>query len=328
MIWILLIIGLITIFTYQKKDRTLKQQVDSYGGMGEKYKYLIDKFENQPDTEIVKISRDEVIINNTCKSTDNFILITELYREFQVIWTLNIAGTERHKKEWKFPETYPQDKIYHILKEHIDWKFKDIFGDDYKSSCKTEMKSIENVSNDNLLNSKWDSIIELEGVDDSFKKVINAFLKKDNISVERFIENQKANEICKTYGLKNWEKAQSLSAYENKEVINCTKTFRDNFADNILNRSPDLVDWFYIAYPDVQVWFDEVKLYYQIIIKQNGEKYFSNGKVNYEFYRLIIDDYLKSNSILECSNKIPYGLTKDEYLEVLMWEQSGETPYD
>ena len=71
MIWILLIIGLITIFTYQKKDRTLKQQVDSYGGMGEKYKYLIDKFENQPDTEIVKISRDEVIINNTCKSTDN-----------------------------------------------------------------------------------------------------------------------------------------------------------------------------------------------------------------------------------------------------------------
>ena len=103
--------------------------------------------------------------------------------------------------------------------------------------------------------SEWRDLLLDHNVDEDFKKLIKLFFVKDNISYLKFLENQKANEICKTIGFENWEMAQSLSAKENKEIINCTKTFRENFADDILRRNPNVPEWFYIAYPDVEIWF-------------------------------------------------------------------------
>jgi Sec-independent protein translocase protein TatA len=329
MIWILILIiaiGLITFGTYQKKEKTLREQVDSHGGMSRKYRRLIDGFENQLDTEVVKVSRDEVVIKSSANSTDNIIKLTELYREVQITWLLSIGVSEKHKKVWEFPENYPQDKIYEELKEHIEWATNQIFGKNYNNSLNKNKNKI--TINNTSLNTEWNLFLEKKDISLNFKEVIHNFLIKDNISFEKYFQNQEANEICKEGGLKNWEKAQSLSVYKHKKENNCTKTFRENFADNILKRSPMVAEWFYIAYPDVEVWFHDKRLKYKDEVMKNENKYFKNDEATYALYRFIIDEYLKSNYILECSNKIPKGLTKGEYIESLIWDESGETPYD
>ena len=125
-----------------------------------------------------------------------------------------------------------------------------------------------------------------EVLDDStspiMKEAFETFMIQDNINIEKYIENQKAN------------KGESNS--------NCTPTFRSHFISNRFNRAMGIPDWFYIGYPDVAQWMieNETIIDREILDKQRG----SEGSVSInKILRLIIEKFRKDTGRkLECTN--------------------------
>lgn len=68
-----------------------------------------------------------------------------------------------------------------------------------------------------------------------------------------------------------------------------------------MKRSPNIPEWFYIAYPDVEVWFHDRMELIAETVSQNQNYYFTNGKMNNSLLRLMINEYLKYNNRLECA---------------------------
>lgn len=152
----------------------------------------------------------------------------------------------------------------------------------------------------NEFNSQWDIILQDDEIDFNFKHVIVHFFKKDNISLYKYNENLRANEACKRGGLSFWEGITSFSASE-EDKIKCTDTFREHFSEDELKRSPFVPEWFYIAYPDVEVWFHKRMKSYNNIVEERKSEFITDGRLNLNWYRYIIDEYLKFNQKLECS---------------------------
>ena len=102
---------------------------------------------------------------------------------------------------------------------------------------------------------KWMIILESSDFDSQLKVIIRDFFIRDNIIVEIYLENQKANETTKfgNGGLENWEDANNISMNSEPPIL-CSKTFKQHFSNNRLNRGLQTPDWFYIAYPDVAHW--------------------------------------------------------------------------
>jgi len=150
-------------------------------------------------------------------------------------------------------------------------------------------------------NITWDMILEDEEVDFQFKHVIVNFFKKDKIDLNKYLENQRANEICLNHGsLSFWEKNLDYLSSEDNSV-NCTPTFREHFAEDSLKRSPHVPIWFYIAYPDVEVWFHKRRSQFNRIVMEREDEFVRDNKLTLNFYRFIIDEFIEINGFLECS---------------------------
>ncbi len=131
MIWfiiIIVIVVLIVVATMNKKDETLKYQVDSFGGMAKKYELLISELTKHEQTKVTKVTRDTVVILWDGNSTKMNFIITEIYNKVQIDWVGNfsIYGTQKH--QWTYPHTYPQDKIYSEISDFLEIKMKEVFG--------------------------------------------------------------------------------------------------------------------------------------------------------------------------------------------------------
>ena len=156
----------------------------------------------------------------------------------------------------------------------------------------------------NFINNKqWKALLKESDISNELRNTVEHFMLPDKIDYEKYLQNYKANEICISgTGLKNWEMANNLSAFKEVQHINCTPTFRKFYADNSLDRSPSIPYWFYIAYPDVEHWFQSRMNIIDSSIANNSAHYLSNGKPNNNLYRLIIDKYKSSTGLhLECS---------------------------
>lgn len=149
---------------------------------------------------------------------------------------------------------------------------------------------------------QWKRLLKDTEISLELKEAIKHFLLIDNIDFEKYLENSRANDICLSgTGLDNWEMSNKLSAIENIEKINCSQTFRKHYANDSLHRSPFLPNWYYIGYPDVAVWFNDIKETYGAHISINKHKYITNNAPNNNLYRFIINEYLKEHKYLECS---------------------------
>ncbi len=129
MIWIILIvvIGLIVVATYNKKDETLKHQVDRYGGMSKKYDYLITKLTEHPKSCVKQVTRDKVIIVADGNSTKMTFTILEVYDKVQIDWLGNFNFLGNHKHKWTYPHTYPQEKMFSEISDFLEIKMKEVF---------------------------------------------------------------------------------------------------------------------------------------------------------------------------------------------------------
>jgi hypothetical protein len=291
MIWIIIIAAiLITIATYNKRDEVLTYQVDSYGGIIKKYNHLVSQLTSKPNCRVYNKSRDKVFIKWESDSFTGTFIITELHRKVQIEWIANLSLLGSAKKKWVFENGFSQykmlDEIMSDIEIILENKLSPIIQNEEKPAFDDNVK-------------RWDKI-KGEANDMRFSKVIDDFFIYDNIDFEKFIENQKANEICKTSGLSSWEMANSLSAFGNSEKINSTPTFREYFSENVSNRKPNIPEWFYIAYPDVEIWFRDKMELIMDIVNENDNYYLIDGKINDNLLRLKINEYLKYNS-LECA---------------------------
>ncbi|UMB59893.1 hypothetical protein MHL31_12515 [Lutibacter sp. A80] len=187
-----------------------------------------------------------------------------------------------------------EDKIK-ALKETRKLNKKELWKDVDKLKEESKNNTIE--SENTII---WKDVIKFEGTPEKMKDVIKDFFVADNIDFYKYAENEKANELSKGRGLSGWEMFNRLSA-EPKPDINCTPTFRKHFADDFLKRSPSVPEWFYIAYPDVEVWIHKRAKIVESEIISNPGKYLTNGMPNNNALRLIIEKYKTIvNLKLEC----------------------------
>jgi hypothetical protein len=150
---------------------------------------------------------------------------------------------------------------------------------------------------------KWLVIQGQPGIPQDFKNVIRDFLLKDNILLEKYCENERANNTIDglTRGLTRWEMLNRISSNP-EPPIKCTPTFREHFSEErLLSRGQQTPDWFFIAYPDVAYWLQENLESIEKILENRMEEFITPSGVNPKFFRLLIDSYKSKHGKLECS---------------------------
>lgn len=167
------------------------------------------------------------------------------------------------------------------------------------------MSPFNNLFNRNI--EKWNLALNEDDIPDEFKAIIENLLITDGIDFEKYLENEKANNLTEGFlgGLESWETSNSFStdpAIRNLK-INCTPTFKEHFANNRLNRAPFLPDWYYIAYPDVALWMHKNNKLLDSEIESRKNELFNEDGPKLAFYRWIINRYKNHISkSLECSS--------------------------
>lgn len=154
-----------------------------------------------------------------------------------------------------------------------------------------------------LLNSnkrKWMAVLSERDITDYWKYVITEFFIKDNISVEKYQQNSRVNDMVDQFsGLESWRMSNQLSMYPEPELY-CTQSFRKYFSENRLNRAMGIPDWFYIAYPDVANWVQNKLEQIEEEFSDREDEFFSDNGVNPKFFRILIERYKQSRGTLEC----------------------------
>jgi hypothetical protein len=127
-------------------------------------------------------------------------------------------------------------------------------------------------------------------------KIVTGFLMVDNISYEQYMENWRAyKNICETDFF-------DISFDIDEENIKPSKTFKENYKsvwDLPIYHSD--YRWFYIGYPDVSIWLSNNYKTIENLIQANESKFFINDVPTLNFFRFVIDMYVREYGKLELS---------------------------
>ena len=127
-VFILVILAYLSFSGYKERNKLLEKQVDSFGGMANKYKYLIERLTAHPDAKVVKITRDHVHIRAVGNATATNYLITEMLNTVEIEWVGQMGYLGEHKKKWVFPDTYSQPLMVGEIENYMEKKSKEMFG--------------------------------------------------------------------------------------------------------------------------------------------------------------------------------------------------------
>lgn len=159
------------------------------------------------------------------------------------------------------------------------------------------------MSNANIENNrkKWFFAIDSNDVYNNFQEVIKEFFIKDDISFEKYHQNQSANNIFK--------------------CESATPTFKEYYAGLTMSRGHFMPSWYYFAYPDVDRWYGDnidTDIFKKHFNNDNFEdKYVEVDKtLSLKFFRIVINEFKLRHNKLECS--------VDENLEILKNRLSSE----
>ena len=109
---ILLILIVIIVKFFLDRDKMLQKQVDSQGGMKQKYKYLIDELSQGDLPQFVEVTRDHIYFRFPGNPTTINYYITEHFGgKVQIEWLLQLGAIENRKLNWMFPTTMTQEKM-------------------------------------------------------------------------------------------------------------------------------------------------------------------------------------------------------------------------
>jgi hypothetical protein len=131
MVWFFIILAIVVLIIYNfisDRDKMLKNQVDYQGGMAKKYEYLIDKLTGDGGGRVLKVTRDHIHICNQDLNTATNFFINESFNSVEVEWVANLGPLGTHKHKWSFANNYPQDKMMSEMEQFMEWKAKQMFG--------------------------------------------------------------------------------------------------------------------------------------------------------------------------------------------------------
>lgn len=150
--------------------------------------------------------------------------------------------------------------------------------------------------------SKWQDVISEPNVTPEYKFIFKEFLMKDDIAFETFAHNFKAGEIVQEFlSVEIWEGINNLGSDSPQPSLKMSKTFKEHFASNKLNRAMGIPDWFYAAYPDVVVWLQENMATMEAELAEYESIFISDDGPTANFFRYIVDKFKVENGKLECS---------------------------
>lgn len=132
MIWTVLILAILAFIGYnffKDRDKMLRHQVDTYGGMTNKYSYLITELTRDPSAKVVKETRDLIHIRSEAQTTATNFIIRELFGKVEIEWIAQWGVYGTLKNKWGFQPNYPQDKMLQEILTYLEWKNQEVFGE-------------------------------------------------------------------------------------------------------------------------------------------------------------------------------------------------------
>lgn len=130
MIWLLIVVilGYIIYSFLKDRDVALKAQVDSYGGIKNKYSDLVNWLTSDPNSRIIKITRDSIEITAVFPTTKTTFFIQENFNTVEIYWEAYLgAFFGNHKLNWKFDHNENQLVIIEKISKDIQSYENQIF---------------------------------------------------------------------------------------------------------------------------------------------------------------------------------------------------------
>lgn len=113
---IVLIILAIVLYTLWNRDKKLAAQVDTYGGMQNKYKLLVENFMLWPDSRITLVTRERIEITSAGQGlTSEKYIINEGDGVVEIMWQLKMPFGNDSSKKWTFKHDSPQEKMLEVI---------------------------------------------------------------------------------------------------------------------------------------------------------------------------------------------------------------------
>ena len=118
--------------------------------------------------------------------------------------------------------------------------------------------------------------------------VVDNFLIKHNIDFDKYSANF------------NWNNGRLLMDQNPNDIHFCSESYRKYFATTtnewkLTNRELGINDWFYYAYPDVAIWFEEHYEEIEIYCNSLGFYYsIDEPKYNLHVFEFVINSILSS----------------------------------
>lgn len=117
MIWLIIIIlavvGYLVYITLADRDKALRKQVDSHGGMMLKYDSLVEAFLVSGISRVTKVTRERIeIIDPIPGKETEYYTINEGMGCVDIEWKLVHRDGRTHKLNWKFREGETQHHMF------------------------------------------------------------------------------------------------------------------------------------------------------------------------------------------------------------------------
>ena len=119
--WVIAIIVIVFIIYLIRKghNEDVQTYVTNFGGMQEKYKTLIEHFENEAGLKMTKLTKDHVTLSGRSIYTiDDLRGVTHIH----LYSSLPIIG--KISKGWKYPSGYLQEKMIQDIENYLQWELQ------------------------------------------------------------------------------------------------------------------------------------------------------------------------------------------------------------
>jgi len=117
--WVIAIIIVVFIIYLIRKghNQDVETYVTNFGGMREKYKTLIEHFENEAGLKMTKLTKDHITLTGrSIYCIDDLRGVTHI----RLYSSLPIVG--KITKSWKYPSGYPQETMIQEIKNYLEWE--------------------------------------------------------------------------------------------------------------------------------------------------------------------------------------------------------------
>ncbi len=128
MIWIILIsIGVFLIIRFFYDREKIIHDVQSTGGMKERYGVIINHLLSAPESKIIKQTRDNIQIFANTGFIQHHFSILHSFNNVIIAWKAN-SPMGKFDDKWEFPHGFDQNQMADKISIDMDFKIKN-FGD-------------------------------------------------------------------------------------------------------------------------------------------------------------------------------------------------------